>query len=131
MTLKHYVLDHLSIFTSGVCAIHCAVLPASLVLFPALANLTGNDHRFHVMLVSVTVPMSIIAAFLGCKAHRNKMVTAGIVTGLVVLVLTALFGHDLVGESGEKIATVLASLTLVFSHVQNYRLCRNKTCHKC
>lgn len=126
--MKQSTLDKFSIGVSTLCAIHCALLPIILATVPALSHLSADNHEFHLALILVIVPMSLIAGFLGCSKHKDKLVLTGIASGLMLLVLTALFGHDLVGEEGEKIATVIASILLSLSHWRNFKLCREKTC---
>lgn len=123
-------LDKLSIGASTACAIHCAAMPAILALFPTLSFLPSDDHAFHEALVWLIVPMSLLAAFLGCSKHKDKMVLFGIISGLALLVGTALFAHDLVGEIGEKVGTVAATVILAISHWRNYSLCRKRSCHQ-
>lgn len=125
---KTAMLDRISIGASLVCAIHCAVLPIFLALFPVLSFLPNDNHAFHEALILLIVPMSSLAAVFGCRKHKDKAVLYGIVSGLVLLVGTAYFAHDFVGESGEKILTVLATFILAYSHWRNYSLCRQQTC---
>lgn len=127
--IKQTFLDRLSISASALCAVHCAVLPIMLAVFPALSSLPNNDHRFHLALIFLIVPTSIFAALLGCAKHKDKWVLAGIITGLTTLTVTALFGHDFIGDMGEKVATVLASIVLATAHWRNYSLCRSKKCN--
>lgn len=126
--MKQSILDKVSIGASAICAIHCALLPIILATVPALSHISAENHAFHIALVFVIVPMSLLAGFLGCSKHKDKWVLTGIASGLILLVLTALFGHDLVSELGEKVFTVIASALLALSHWRNYKLCREKTC---
>lgn len=107
-------------------------MPIILAMFPVLSFLPSDDHEFHEALMLFIVPLSLIAAFLGCKKHKNPKVLTGIITGLFILVTTAFFAHDLVGESGEKALTVLATVILAIAHWYNYSLCRAQSCeHDC
>lgn len=125
---KQPLFDQLSMGASVICAIHCAVLPIMLALFPALSSLPNNNHDFHLALIVLIVPASLLAAYLGCAKHKDKWVLIGIATGLLTLTITALLGHDLVGEVGEKTLTMCASIVLIAAHWRNYRLCRSKKC---
>lgn len=122
------LLDKLSISASVLCAFHCAALPIILATFPVFSFLPSNDHTFHLALIALIAPMSVMAAFIGCKKHGDKLVFTGITLGILMLVVAALFGHDLLGESGEKSMTVLATIVLALSHFRNYQLCRKHTC---
>ncbi|SHH25436.1 MerC domain-containing protein [Ferrimonas marina] len=122
------LLDKMAIGVSVVCALHCAVMPIVLATFPALAILPMEDETFHKLLVLFVIPSSIIALLLGCRRHKDRWVLLGGVVGLLALVLTALFGHDLLGEMGEKVATVIAALVLASAHWRNFSLCRARAC---
>jgi hypothetical protein len=45
-----------------------------------------------------------------------------------ILVLTAFFAHDFLGEQLEKVATILGAILIAASHAQNFSLCRRKEC---
>lgn len=125
------VLDHVSIGVSVLCAIHCAVLPIVLAVFPTVVVLPFDDHVFHQLMIWIILPSSMVAVFLGCRRHKDRGVLIGAGIGLSVLVLTALFGHDLLGETGEKIATFAAAIVLAASHWRNFSLCRRDACDCC
>ena len=50
------------------------------------------------------------------------------IAGMLLLLFSAFWGHDLVGEWGERLLTVLGGITLAAGHVRNYRLCRQQDC---
>ena len=122
------LLDRFAIGAAVLCAIHCAVLPIVLALFPSLVSLPMDDHEFHATLVFVVFPLSVIASFMGCARHKDLRVILGVGLGLTLLVVAAVFGHDLLGETGEKAMTVAASIVLVAAHYRNFTLCRRKSC---
>ncbi|MEM7692222.1 MAG: MerC domain-containing protein [Pseudomonadota bacterium] len=122
------LLDRFSIGASVVCAVHCVAMPVVLAFFPAIASLTGDEHTFHLLLVWLVLPSSLLAGTLGCAKHKDVFVLLGIFVGLVLLVGTAYLGHDLLGELGEKVATVAATSLLAVAHWRNYMLCRRRDC---
>ena len=120
--------DKTAIVLSGMCALHCLALPMALIAFPALASTVVGDEHFHALLMWLIIPASLLALTLGCRIHKDlKVIVLGGV-GLGVLLLTAIAGHDLLGESGERIATVLGSTFLIWGHLRNHRLCRLEHC---
>ena len=131
MPSTQMIFDRLAIGVSVLCAIHCAFLPILLVSFPSLLSIAPTDHEFHKFLVVIIVPLSASAAFLGCLRHKDKLVIAGAVTGLLVIIGACLLGHELMGELGEKLATVVGSMVLVASHWRNFALCRKNDCSDC
>ena len=116
--------DKAAVVLSIACAVHCLLLPVALIVLPAIATLPLGDESFHQMLLMGVIPVSMMAMLLGCRQHRNAWVAGTCLLGLGILLFAALFGHDLAGEAGEKILTVLGSAVVVFGHVQNYRRCQ-------
>ena len=127
MTLTS-VLDKSAIGLSVLCLLHCLALPLALVMSFSFPALWVADERFHQLLVFLVLPTSFFALALGCKKHRTWVVAAWGVCGITLLLVAALFGHDWVGESGEKLLTIIGSILVVIGHVLNFRLCRSNAC---
>ncbi|ROS02074.1 MerC mercury resistance protein [Sinobacterium caligoides] len=123
------VFDKAAIGLSFLCVAHCLLLPIALSIFPLLFLMPLQDELFHKLLVLAVLPISVIGLTLGCKKHKRWQVLAWGATGLTIIMLTALFGHDLVGELGEKVFTLIGSLVIAWGHVQNFRSCRSHDCH--
>ena len=130
-TKAQLFLDRISIGISTLCAIHCAVLPLLLVLSPNLVLGGLDDHYFHLVLVWLVLPASLLAGLLGCSKHKDARVITGIAVGLGSLVFTALWGHDFLGEFGEKAVTFAATIVLALSHWRNFKLCKDSSCNSC
>ncbi|MFT5014796.1 MAG: hypothetical protein ACI9HA_003466 [Dinoroseobacter sp.] len=129
MTTLSTNFDKAAIGISALCLVHCLLIPIALALLPSMALLaTFGDETFHLLLVALIMPTSIIALTLGCKRHRSWQVLTLGTAGLAILILTALFAHDFLGEDLEKMSTVLGALLVAASHIQNFRLCRQKEC---
>lgn len=122
-------IDKAAISISLFCAIHCLLLPVALVIVPALAATSFGNESFHQWMLLIVFPTSIIALTLGCRQHRNWSVLAIGLPGLVIVTLAAFFGHDLLGESGEKIATLIGASLIAFGHFRNHGLCQKQRCH--
>ena len=110
------------------CAVHCLALPLLLVAVPTLAGSLLLDESFHLWMLMAVLPTSLIALTLGCRKHRNPSALTIAVPGLLLLAFAAFFGHDLLGEIGEKIVSLLAAAMIAFSHLKNYRLCQQLNC---
>ena len=121
-------LDRTAIGLSVLCVLHCLALPLALVAGSSFTALWFADELFHQLLVFLVLPTSIVALMLGCKKHKTWSVLPWGFSGVCVLAIAALFAHDLVGESGEKILTVIGSILVVVGHVLNFRLCRSDVC---
>jgi hypothetical protein len=123
-------LDTAAIGISALCVAHCLLLPIGLSLLPSLAIMgILSDELFHSLLVVLILPTSLVALSLGCRLHRSWFVFLLGSTGISILVLTALFAHDLFGEQFEKLATIFGAVLIAASHVQNFSLCQKKECN--
>ena len=121
--------DRAAIGLSLLCVLHCLALPLLLVMLPSLVGLGLDDERFHIWLIIVVIPLSAFALTLGCAKHRNKSVLYIGIVGLGVLCLAPLIGHDLLGEMGERLLTLLGATLIAISHIRNFSLCRRgETC---
>lgn len=122
-------LDKLAVSTSAVCAIHCLCLPLLLGAFPALGATFFGDESFHVLLLWLVIPLSVVALSLGCRVHKDTLVVILGLSGLVALVAAAGLGHSILGEDGERIMTLLGAGAISAGHIRNFRLCRSKSCN--
>jgi hypothetical protein len=121
-------IDCLAIAASGFCAVHCLLGPLAFVLFPALAACGLSDQEFHRLLLVLVLPTSSAGLVLGCTGHRDFRVAALGAVSLLSLGFSATLGHELVGELGERIATVTGALLAAGAHVWNFCLCRRHVC---
>ena len=124
------IIDYFGVTVSAACGIHCVLLPLILLIAPYsfLAS-----HEFHVVLIYFILPSAALAFFLGC----NKKVAIMGVIGIALLTTSILFHEVFHSEqhSEEMISvliTIAGSVTLIFSHLRNRRLCEleNYDCHK-
>ena len=122
------LLDKLAISASALCMLHCLLTPILMVALPVISLTFFADESFHKLLVALVLPVSLVTFFIGCHRHKNKLVLFLGSIGLLSLVIVALIGHDLFGEIGEKVATVLSGIILVIGHARNYVLCRSTVC---
>ena len=123
--------DKAAVSLSILCTAHCLILPLLLTSLPSTLALTMQDEVFHLSLVFLVVPMSLFALALGCKDHKRYRVLALGVAGMTCLLSAVFLDHHILGESGEKILTVIGSAFIALGHVFNYRLCRVKKLDAC
>mgnify|MGYP000680382487 CR=1 FL=1 len=129
MRTAQEITDKVSIGLSLLCAAHCLALPFILVLLPSLTALQLEDEAFHVWMLIAVFPSSIYALTVGCKKHKRYRVLAFGVTGLTLLMLAVILGHEITGEYGEKVLTVLGASLIAAGHFANFRLCQqHKDC---
>ncbi|MEM1404526.1 MAG: MerC domain-containing protein [Pseudomonadota bacterium] len=121
--------DRAAIGLSGLCALHCLLLPVALTVIPSIAGMGIADEAFHVWMIVLVVPISAFALFIGCRKHRQLSVLAKGGVGLAVLISAPLLGHDVLGEVGEKTVTLVGAMIVAWSHLSNYRLCQEAECN--
>jgi len=128
--IKSTTLDKFGILLSGVCMIHCLVTPVLVTLIPILSiNIAVNEEfLFHTLMLWLVIPTSCIALFLGCRKHKQASIVITGIVGMLILLTVALFGHDIFGEAGEKIASTIGGFIVAVSHFLNYRACKSITC---
>lgn len=132
MDTKHIAFaDKFAVSSSTLCVIHCVALPFLIGVFPAVGASFLAHESFHFWLLGLVIPSSAFALLLGCRKHKNRSILAAGTFGVAVLILAALFGHDFVGEEGERLATLFAATIIALAHIYNFKLCRSTQCaHK-
>ena len=123
--------DKAAIGLSFICALHCLLLPAAIALLPSAAMFGFDDEWFHRLLLVVVLPISVFALVSGLKRHQNKSVLTIGITGLIILIVDAAFGHEVFGETGERLITLLGSVSVAISHLWNFHLCQLRTSKIC
>ena len=126
--LRQTFLDKTAIFISALCIIHCSVLPILMLGLPVVWFGPLQEEGFHLFLVTIVLPISLLGIISGCRKHKNYQIVYLGVSGLVLLVLTGIYGHDVVGDFGEKFLTVIASGILITVHILNFSHCKQACC---
>ena len=114
------VPDKLAIGLSGLCLIHCLLLPIIIIFLPFLGTI--NEYHFHLEILLIIFPISIIALWLGYKSHKKIEIIYFAIFGLLLLTIGGTIIHSLHGEKIDTIVTIIGSLTLGYSHYKNYIL---------
>ena len=121
-------MDKSAIALSGVCIAHCLALPAVVALLPALSASWFAGESFHLLLLFMVLPTSIVALGLGCRHHRTYGILLWGTSGLLVLTAAAGLGQAWLGEAAEKVLTVIGATLVMVAHANNFRLCRHQDC---
>jgi 4-amino-4-deoxy-L-arabinose transferase-like glycosyltransferase len=115
--------DKAAVGLSLLCVVHCLFLPILLILIPPLSGVFAfNDELFHTWLLYAVVPISALAMLMGYFHHRSQRVFLIGALGLIILILAAFLGHEVLGEYSEVAFTVLGSSIIAYSHIRNYQL---------
>ena len=120
------VADGLGIVGATACALHCIAVPTLLVLGAAVPAFFPGEE-FHKSMLWLVVPSAAIAFSFGCWRHKDRWVLLLGALGAAGLVLSGAVLHDLIGEAGERGATLGSVGLLIAAHVRNFRLCRSES----
>jgi hypothetical protein len=123
-----FTLDKLAVYLSAICAVQCLALPIAMLFLPSLSLLPLSEELFHTLLLFLVIPVSIFAMVMGCKKHKSYNIIFYGALGLSILLISAVYGHDLFGESGEIASTLVGTSVLSFGHIKNQKLCK-ECCH--
>ncbi len=121
-------LDTAAVALSSICLLHCLALPIALTAMPILNIAVLDESTFHTIMLVIILPISVIALSIGCRQHKDPLTLILGISGLLTLTIMALFGHDLVGLTGERLITSAGGVILALAHIQNYRCCRVNDC---
>lgn len=119
----HVPLDKAAIAVSVLCVIHCISVPLLLVLAPALNLWLWGSDTFHLMLLAVVVPLSLVAFRRGYRHHHNLGLLWPGLIGLAVVVLAALLEMGPIGHEMAAVLTTLGGVGIITSHWRNLRAC--------
>ena len=117
------ILDHAAIALSGLCLIHCLLLPIIIVGLPLLAQF--NAAHFHAQILIVVVPVSLFAFTLGYRHHGNKAIVAWGAAGIAILFIAGTVAHANYGVLADSLLTMAGSVVLATAHYRNNRLTRH------
>lgn len=114
--------DRLGIGISAFCLLQCLALPVALLFAPLASESLFSHELFHLVLLGVIIPVSLLAFGLGFARHRNAAmwVPAGI--GFTLLIAAAfLEQRHLIGPVWISLVTSMGGLGLIAGHVLNMR----------
>ena len=112
-------LDQAAIALSGVCMLHCLALPLLLAATPLFGGL-GSEH-FHLQMLIVVLPVSLIAFALGFRKHRDVRVIAWGFLGIALLATGGTVVHSSYGILADTLFTTSGALILATAHFLNNR----------
>jgi len=103
---------------SGICALHCMLIPVTVSLIPLWPTL-GHYHSLTHLIFFLAITPTVILSLQG--RHASGKVTRYLISGVFVIFLAWLFNHVL-GEYGEAGVTLFGSMLLIRGHWLNYSL---------
>lgn len=109
--------DRVGIGLSGICAIHCLLVPvivALIPLWPAFEEFHEYTHLIFFIAIAPAVYLSLR------QRHKSPKITVLLISGLFLIFLAWYF-NDILGEYGEAGITLVGSILLITGHWLNYR----------
>ena len=119
---RRALLDKVAVLLSGLCLLHCLLLPFVIAVLPFLGQI-GDDH-FHQELLLFVVPVSVVALTVGFRRHGHAEVLLFGGLGLAVLIIGGTFIHEVYGAMVDRLMTVTGSMILAGTHYRNYRFAK-------
>ncbi len=117
------ILDHAAIALSGLCLVHCLLLPIIIVTLPLFAQFSAG--HFHTQMLIVVVPVSLFAFTLGYRHHGNMAIMAWGIAGIAILFIGGNVAHANFGPLADILLTMAGSIVLATSHYYNNRFTRH------
>jgi len=117
-------LDKTAVALSGLCLIHCLLLPLAIAVFPVLGLSFVSHETFHQLILIVVLPTTVIALGVGVARHRSRSVAVLGLAGIAALIAAAFLVHEIGSESMERWVTVGGGLVLAAAHIRNFQLSR-------
>ena len=119
--------DKFAMSFSAICLIHCLFAPSLIILSYSSLALTIESEIIHKIFLLLTIPVSIFAVSLGYKNHSNNSIIYTGIAGLTILISALIIGED-IGENAELVLTMIGSLTVIYCHYRNYKICKEVNC---
>lgn len=120
--MRQLLLDRVGISLSGLCVLHCLLLPVLLALLPMWGLGEAVHAWLHPVFAVVLVPTTFLAAAVGFARHESFNAVGLLAAGLTAIVVAGFLGHDRPGTVVETAITVLGSALLIAGHIVNWRL---------
>ena len=109
--------DHVAIWLSGLCLLHCLAVPVALLLAPGIAEyLVGSETQVHWLLLGLAVPISIIALQRGYRRSKSYFT---LLLGFGGLSLMFLGVVHLFGKTAEVALTAMGATLVMGAHMRN------------
>ena len=123
--------DKFAATISLACAIHCFFVPSFVIVTSGVLFTSINNELIHKIILLIAIPVSLYALRLGYKNHNIVSYLYIGIIGLLTLATAVLLGESVLGESGEKIMTLVGSILVCYSHFKNHQTCKTLECSSC
>lgn len=128
---KSKTWDILGIGLSGLCIIHCIILPVLIILAPTMLHeWLPQEDKTHAVLLAFILGIAGFAFISGYRVHGQIRPVLWMLGGVIIITYASFFAHDQLGHLWEPVIAIIGSLALIRAHILNHRC---KTCeeHEC
>lgn len=115
------LLDRAAICVSAVCLAQCLFLPLLVIFSPLISLGMFGAELFHLILLGLILPLSLVAFALGYRTHRNAQMLVPGLAGLVVIMAAAWLEGGTLGPLAVALLTSLGGVLLIIGHWINLR----------
>ena len=119
------IWDRIGIGLSGLCAVHCLVMPIALAIFSLWPAALAVDAWLHPIFAALLIPTTLMAIRVAVR-HRHAIHIPLLLSGGLVLVLAAMAIGEVAGAMSEAGVTVIGSGLLITGHWQNGHACTHE-----
>jgi hypothetical protein len=127
--LDYVSWDRIGMGLSILCALHCLLTPLVILSIPFIARYYLDHPMFHIIMATTIIPVGLVAFGAGIRHHKNWMVLALGLPGLVLVSVTPYLVHILNMPLNEQILMVIGSVLLVWAHLLNRKSCQSCSIH--
>jgi hypothetical protein len=117
--------DRMGVWVTGLCALHCLLLPLFISVIPFIASSFVASAWFERTILSVSILVGFVALLIGFNQYHRQLYPMYSLTlgGLIY------WNKDMFGHAYEPLAILLGAVFIIAAHLVNLRLCRKcKTC---
>ena len=120
--------DRIGISASILCAIHCVLTPALVILIPFVGHFLSASW-VHITIAVVIFPVAVWALWSGYRRHRHPRILIAGGVGLALMAAGMTLENSDPSSRETALQTLLlisAGLTLAAAHWFNLRACRKR-----
>ena len=112
--------DRLGTWLSGLCVVHCLLLPFVLLLLPAGSLVFDAYHGAHYVFAALLAPLTIFVVWEAWQGRRDGLSMILLVAGLAALFVALLF-HEAQDVVLHTALTRIGSAMLIAGHLLHLR----------
>ncbi len=107
---------------SGVCAVHCALMPFAAAILPSTAARVFESEWVHNLFAIMVLATSFLAFLPGWLKHGESRIWGWVTSGLALIFVARLSGSEYMGLGGEALCTTAGGVLLLVAHRLNHTL---------